>query len=146
MAVMAAIVFFFGVPIGGIAYVYYMAQSTLSSSATKFAVSATAQILGEQDFEEFEQLGTLTLDKTVPEEDFQAIFEKWGEFRSQGEFAASRGYVIERDNMTWQVITLTAPVEFENGSASLKFTAARRSTVLEDWRIEEFEILVSNVE
>ena len=142
----AAFVFFFGLPLGGLVWVYARANSTIRESAAPFALEATQAILGEDDFESLYDLGTLTLKMTVTEADFKSSREKWGALESVGEFEASRPWMVDRSDTRWQFVALNADLRFENGPAKLRFVAARRSTRLEDWRIEEFEVSAPDVE
>ena len=142
----AAFVFFFGLPLGGLVWVYTRAHSTMRESAAPFALQATQAILGEDDFESLYTLGTLTVKKTVTEADFDRSREKWGALESVGEFEASKSWMVDRSDTRWHFVALNADLRFENGPAKLKFIAARRSTMLEDWRIEEFVVSAPDVE
>ena len=144
--IVAAFVFFLGLPLGGLLWVYSRAHSTLRDSAAPFALQATQTILGKDDFDSLYNLGTLTVKKTVTEADFKSSREKWGALESVGEFEATRSWMVDRSDMRWHFVALNADLRFENGPAKLKFVAARRSTKLEDWRIEQFEVSAPDVE
>ena len=118
----------------------------MREGAVLFARPATQSILGEDDFDSLYTLGTLTVKKTVTEADFNSSREKWGALESIGEFKATRSWMVDRADMRWQFVALNADLRFENGPAKLKFIAARRSTMWEDWRIEEFVVSAPDVE
>ena len=142
----AAFVFFFGLPLGGLVWVYARAHSTIRESAVPFAIQATQAILGDDDFDSLYTLGTLTVKNTVTKADFKRSREKWGALESIGEFEATRSWMVDRSDMRWHFVALNADLRFESGPARLKFIAARRSTRLEDWRIEEFKVSSPDVE
>ena len=138
--------FFLGFPLAGMLYVYNKAHSTMRVAAIPFAQEATAKILGERDYEELHFLATMSLKHKLDEIEFKEELDRWGAYIAVGEFATVRSNVRIIDDMTWQFVELITDVKFEHGSAKLKFTAARRSTMLEDWRIEEFELSDPTVE
>lgn len=138
--------FFLGFPLAGVLYSYKRAQSNIKAEAIPFATTAIHVILGDNGFEELYFLGTLTLKGDVSKEEFLADRERWGALKSIGEFEAGAIVVGERGDQVWQMITLEADAEFENGPARIRLVAARRSAVQQDWKIEQFEISDLNVE
>lgn len=138
--------FFLGFPATGMLYVYWNAHSTLRAAATVFAKEASVKVLSERDFEELYFLGSLTLKGTVTEESFGDDMDRWGDYSGIGEFVTVESWVKSRSDQTWQFVRLIADVRFENGPAKLEIVVARRSTMLEDWKIEEFELTEPTVE
>ncbi len=146
LAIIAVFVFFFGLPLAGILYVYNAAHSTMRTSAIAFAEQELPGILQKGDYETLRFYGTLVLKKNLSKEQFDAQMSTVGKYESMGEFTVKRSTVGERNDQAWQIVYLEAPVRFSKGPAVLNLKAARRSTALGEWRIEEFSLAPANVE
>lgn len=146
LAIIAVFVFFFGFPLAGMLYVYKAAHSTMRASATAFAQEQVPEILGKGDYETLRFYGTLTLKEKLSKQEFDGWFSELGEFESLGEFKVKRSTVGARNDQAWQIVYLEAPVRFSKLPATLTLKAARRSTALAEWRIEEFELRPADVE
>jgi hypothetical protein len=146
LAIAAVLLFFFGLPLAGMLYVYNAAHATMRTSAIAFAREQVPQILGERDYETLRFYGTLTLKEKLSKQEFDGWLQRYGAFESLGEFTVKRSTVGARNDQAWQVVYLECPVRFSKGLALLSMKAARRSTALAEWRIEEFAIGPANVE
>ena len=146
LILLGAALFFIGFPLAGVLFSYNRARSNIKAEAIPFATTATQKILGEDGFEELYFLGTLTVKGKVSKEEFLAERERWGAINSLGEFEAVAIVIGERGDQVWQMVTLETDVEFENGPARIRFVAARRSAIQQDWKIEAFEISDPTVE
>ena len=146
LTVAALLLFFFGLPLAGVIYSYQLAKGAIAASATEFVQKEAPRILGSHDYERLWQLGTIPLKKSLSQEMFKEMLRPLGKFQGMGAVRAGRVTMGSRDDQSWQMIQLTAPVKFSGGAATLKFKAARRSTALEDWRVEEFQVLPVGME
>jgi hypothetical protein len=138
--VFAVFAFFFGFPLAGIGWFYYLAHSTMRTSAIVFADKSVDEVLQGRDYETLRLLATLPLRKKLEETEFSQSVEARGEYEGHGEFRVVRSTVGARDDRAWQFVYLTVPVRFSRGEAELSMTAARRSTELGEWRIEDWRI------
>lgn len=146
LAIIAVFAFFFGLPLAGMLYVYKSAHSTMRSSAIAFAKGQVPPILENRDYETLRFFGTLTLKENLTAREFDGWMERYGAFESLGEFSVNRSTVGARSDQAWQIVYLEAPVTFSKGQAVLNLKAARKSTVLAEWRFEEFTLGPANVE
>ncbi len=146
LAIIAVFVFFFGFPLAGMLYVYNAAHSTMRASAIAFAEEQVPEILGKADYETLRFYGTLTLKEKLSKQEFDGWLQRYGAFESLGEFTVKRSTVGARNDQAWQIVYLECPVRFSKGATILNLKAARRSTALAEWRIEEFSIGPKNVE
>lgn len=136
----ALFLFLLGLPLAGTLYVYFQAHGTMRSSAKAFVLNDVATALKQRDFETIHFLGTLTLKNKLTEAEFDGWMDKLGGFESFGELRATRSTVGARADQSWQFVDFEGPASFARGKARVHIRAARRSTALMEWRIEELEI------
>ena len=138
--VFAVFVFFFGFPLAGIGWFYYLAHSTMRTSAVAFADKSVDDVLETGDYETLRLLATLPLRRKLEEDGFSQSMAALGDYEGHGEFRVVRSTVGARDDQAWQFVYLSVPLKSSRGGAELKMTAARRSTELGEWRIEDWRI------
>jgi hypothetical protein len=146
IAVVAALLFFFGLPLAGMLYVYFAAHGALRTSAIAFAEKTVPQILAQKDMDELEFLGTIEFKKTFKPEAFMKTYADFGGYQEVGEFSVERSTVTQKGEYMWQIVDLRAPVTFARGEAELRLRATRRSTSLGEWRIDRWSVTGPNVE
>lgn len=139
--VTALFLFLFGLPLFGTVGTYLHAHSTMRSSAITFVNNELPEILAKRDFDELYFLGTLTLKGELKEPEFTKSMEGLGEFQALEDVRATRSTVGERSDQAWQFVDISAKARFSTRNAEVHVRAARRSTVLPEWRIEEFELV-----
>ena len=142
----AAILFFFGLPLAGILLPYLSAHKAMRASGEKFVFVCTGEVLGHRDWSALEDYGTLTLKQELKKETFEKWLTKLGEFKSLGDLEVTRSWVSTRGDRGWQFVSFVGQATFANSIADLRITVARRSVVLDEWRVEAFEIVVPGVE
>ena len=146
LAVTAILLFFLGLPLAGMLFVYFHAHGAIRASALHFAESDVVPILQKRDYGSLQFLATLTLKKELSREKFDAEMDRLGPYGENGGFKVLRSSVGERGDEVWQFVDLECLVRFERGTVRLDLTAARRSLALNEWRIERFQLLPQNVE
>lgn len=140
LAVVAALLFFFGLPLAGMMYVYFAAHNTMRSSAIAFAEKEVPQILAQRDMDELVFLGTIEFKQSFKPEEFLAAYSRHGAYKGLGKFEVERSTVTQKGEYMWQIVDLRAPVTFAGGEAELKLRATRRSTSLGEWRIDRWNV------
>ncbi len=139
--VAALLLFLLGFPLFGTLYVYFHAHGTMRASAKEFVNKDVADALRDSDYETIRFLGTLTLKNDLSQEEFEGWMKDRGSFQGFGDLRPSRSTVGTRADQSWQFVDLEGPARFEQGEATVRIRAARRSTALMEWRLESLEIV-----
>jgi hypothetical protein len=112
----------------------------MRASAIAFVEKEVPPILEKKDFEGMYFFGTLTLKGKLTEPEFGRWFEELGDFEDLGDLKVARSTVGVRGDQAWQFVDLTSRARFSKGEVEVHIRAARRSTALPEWRIEEFQL------
>ena len=133
------LVFFLGLPVAGLIFVWKYAHVNIESSADPFARQIARDILEDWDAKLLDDLGTLPFRQSEMESDFDKMKPKLGRFVAIENFSLVKSTVGERIEAIWQFVHYQGKVKYEKGSAALKMTVARR-TMNPEWRIESLAL------
>ena len=146
LVVIAVFAFFFGLPFFGMLAMYRNIHAVMRASGEKFALKSIDEVLVKPDWAALEDYGTLTLKQNLKKESFNGWMDRFGPFKNVTDLKVTRSWVSTRGDHGWQLVSFTSDARFRNGPATLKITVARRSVELDEWRIEDFQLLPQTVE
>lgn len=132
-------VFFLGLPVAGLVFVWKYAHANIERSAEPFARKTVEDILEDWDSKLLDDLGTLAFRQSKTEADFAKKKSLLGKYKSLDQFRLVKSTVGERGEAIWQFVHYKGQVKYEKGDAVLECTIARR-TMNPEWRVESFEL------
>jgi hypothetical protein len=131
--------FLLGFPAGGLLWFWADAHNRIERNAVPAAQAMAQEFLRGWDATVLEEAGTNELRQEVGSDRVAAWRERFGSLESLSPFRAEKSWAGARDDMVWQFVKTSAPVEFEKGRARVTMTVGRR-TMSPEWRIESLAI------
>ncbi|MBX3095595.1 MAG: hypothetical protein KF812_01915 [Fimbriimonadaceae bacterium] len=130
-----------GFPTLGMFFFYKDAQNRIAGKADPFVRQIVPQILGTGDRELLEELATVRFDREKLDRDWPRWQSEFGLLRhieSLEPIDTVAGGA--EDDMVWQLVTYRITAIFEKQPGQVNITAARRTTLHTDWRIERLSV------
>ena len=140
LLVLLIALFFLGLPVAGLVFVWKYAHANIEKSADPFARKVVVDVLDDWDVKLLDELGTLEYRKSDQSRNFSRQRDKLGKFVSLSSLKTHKSTVGERGETIWQFVHYIGTAQYQKGSADVRFTIARR-TMNPEWRMESFELV-----
>lgn len=132
-------VFLLAFPALGLLWIWNDGHTKVRLSAIAASNRMLPEIVGASRAEDLDSFGTLEFRESGGAGKFLSARKPWGKVLSVGASRAVESDSGSRGDHVWHFVTLVSDVEFEQGTARVRFKLARE-TMAPDWRLESIAI------
>lgn len=133
------VLFFFGLPLGGVVFFWNDSQNKMKSNALKYARESFVPLMKDWNYSQVFKQVSVEGRKNVTAEKVASFAGTWGGLVEASAPTASGTLVGEREDSAWQMTWVECVGVFEKGRARVRIKVAHRTTSTL-WQVEDLEV------